>query len=145
MTDTKELPDQEPAASPPIDANLAQSKAKRKALTTLRRDLSDKELTSPAVQKLLLDEVDRLESENEALSLFRDRFHASDRCVGVLEQKVKIVVGQEIISGACVTIGGALVGYAPNIWSVQAAGPIVLAAGIGLIVLGVFAKVVVKS
>lgn len=120
----------------------AKSRSSRKALSALRRELSDKELLSPAVQKLLLDEIDRLENEQVELSGFRTRFHDADKRAAVLEQKNSINIGQEIVSTACITIGGALLGYAPSVWANQPTGALALICGAILVVLGIVAKVV---
>jgi hypothetical protein len=37
----------------------------RQAFKTVTRELSEEDLANPAVQKLLLDDLDRLETENE--------------------------------------------------------------------------------
>ena len=42
---------------------LSHSKGRR-AFSKLRRELTDEELSSPAVQRLLLDDIERLEKEN---------------------------------------------------------------------------------
>ncbi|MBL8388571.1 MAG: hypothetical protein JNK17_10175 [Hydrogenophaga sp.] len=135
--------DQEPqgGASQPAP-EPAKGRSSRKALSSLRRELSDKELLSPAVQKLLLDEIDRLESEHAELSGFRTRFYDADKRAAVLDQKNSINTGQEIVSTASITVGGALLGYAPSVWSSQPTGAVTLISGAILVVLGVVAKVV---
>ena len=56
-----ERPDQEPAGGgvrPVISAEKG-----RRSFAKLRRELSDDELSSPAVQRLLIDDIERLERE----------------------------------------------------------------------------------
>ncbi len=89
-----------------------------------------------------LDEIDRLENEQVELSGFRTRFHDADKRAAVLEQKNSINIGQEIVSTACITIGGALLGYAPSVWANQPTGALALICGAILVVLGIVAKVV---
>jgi hypothetical protein len=135
--------DQEPAGStPPTGAEPTKLKSRRKALSTLRRELSDKELLSPAVQKLLLDEIDRLEDDNTELAGYRSRFHEADKKSAILEQKHRVSISQEVISMSCITVGGAALGYAPSIWSVQPTGSLSLAFGVVLVLGGIVAKVV---
>ena len=135
--------DQEPAGStPPTGAEPTKLKFRRKALSTLRRELSDKELLSPAVQKLLLDEIDRLEGENTELAGYRSRFHEADKQSAILAQKHRVSISQEVISMSCITVGGAALGYAPSIWSVQPTGALSLAFGVVLVLGGIVAKVV---
>lgn len=144
MSSILEAPeDQEPPSvfSQPVP-EPAKGRSSRKALSTLRRELSNKELLSPAVLKLLLDEIERLESEHGELSGFRTRFHDADKRAAILEQKNSINIGQEIISTACITVGGALLGYAPSVWANQPTGVLSLISGAILVVLGIVAKVV---
>ena len=141
IPDAPEDQEPQPSSSQPAP-EPAKSRSSRRALSSLRRELSDKELLSPAVQKLLLDEIDRLEGEHAELSGFRGRFHEADKRAAVLEQKNSINTGQEIVSITCITIGGALIGYAPSVWASPPTGAVVLISGAVLIVLGVVAKVV---
>ena len=70
MPEVSEKPDQEPSSEVTIaNRPVAAVKAKvgRKAFSGAHRELNDTELSSPAVQKLLLDEIDRLERENNEL------------------------------------------------------------------------------
>ena len=133
--------DQEPPGPGPMPgAEPTKGKARRRALASLRRELSDKELLSPAVQKLLLDEIDRLEEDNTELGGYRSRFHEADKKAAVLQQKQTISIAQEIISLSCITVGGAALGYAPSVWSSQPTGGIALAFGVVLVMGGIIAK-----
>lgn len=116
----------------------------RRALTTARRELSDKELLSPVIPKMLLDEIDRLEEDKTELAGFRNRFYDADKKVAVLEQKQKIDIAQEIVSLTCLTIGGAALGYAPSVWASQPTGAIALGFGIVLVLGGIIAKALTK-
>jgi hypothetical protein len=115
---------------------------KRKSFSKLRRELDEEELNSPAVQKLLIDEIERLENENTDLADYRDKYYTVDKSKGILEQKLKTNVSQEIISGVCMTVGAASLGYAPALWVNQPSGWIAIAFGLVLIVSGVVAKAV---
>lgn len=135
--------DQEPAGSrPPPGSEPTKGKFRRKALASLRRELSDKELLSPAVQKLLLDEIDRLEDDNTELAGYRSRFYEADKKAAILEQKHTASIAHEIISISCITVGGAAIGFAPSVWSTQPTGAIALAFGVVLVLGGVVAKAV---
>ena len=57
-------------------------------MSNVRRELSEEELSSPAVQRMLLDELDRLETEAGELKEFKefkDRFYSADKDAAVLE------------------------------------------------------------
>ena len=133
-------------------SGLPTSKEKQ-AFQNITRELSDDDLTNPAVGKLLLDERDRLEiendelkkrleNENDKLSNYREKFHEADKKVAVLQEKNKTHLATEIISAVCFTIGAVLIGYAPVLWKSQPSGWIALALGSILIIGGIVAKVV---
>ena len=60
-----------------------------RAFHNISRELTEEDLAnpSPAVQKLLLNEIDRLEIEKEEYRSYVELFHKADRKVAVLEQK----------------------------------------------------------
>lgn len=51
----------------------------RRAFTNVRRELSDEELSSPAVQRMLIDDIERLEKENFDLLEYQEKFHEADK------------------------------------------------------------------
>ena len=51
----------------------------RRAFINLRRELSDEELSSPAVQRMLVDEIERIEQDNMRLSKFQDSYYKAYR------------------------------------------------------------------
>src|SRR2546421_8204425 len=124
MTDT-ELLDQEPDESESKGPNI--SIKTRQPFAKLRRELSEEELTSPAVQRLLLDDLERLDREVSELTTYRERFHAMDKRAAILEQSIKKSLASEIIFGVCLCVGAAALGYAPAVWSNQPSGYISIA------------------
>jgi len=143
MANDLEPPDQEPSLEPKAsNAEQTKGKYRRKALATAHRELSDEELSSPAVQKLLLDEIDRIESENNDLLEYRSKFHEVDKKVAVLEQQGKQKIVTEIISMTCTTIGAAALGYSRVLWSDQPTAYIAIAFGSILVICGIIAKVI---
>ncbi len=63
---------------------VAKGNSGRKSFSKLRRELSDDELSSPAVQRMLIDEIERLDADRVELISFRGKFHDSDKKVAVL-------------------------------------------------------------
>lgn len=117
----------------------------RRAFSNLRRELTDDELSSPAVQRLLLDDIERLEKENGRLGGYQDLYYAADKNAAVLREKLKTHVALEVIFGVCLTIGAALMGYAPSLWSSEKAdGQIALGLGVILIIGSIVSKLVEK-
>jgi len=114
----------------------------RRALSGLKRELTNEELSSTGTQKMLLEELERLSQEVGNLSGYRESFYQADKLVAVLEEKLKRFKSVEIVSGACLAIGAAALGYAPAVWEHQPSGWICLAFGVVLVVGGIYAKVV---
>lgn len=114
----------------------------RRALSSLKRELTDDELASTGTQKMLLEELERLTEENSVLGSFRSLFHEADKNVAILSEKQKKNISFEIISGACLAIGAASLGYAPSVWDYPPSGPILIAFGVVLTIGGVVAKAI---
>jgi hypothetical protein len=119
-----------------------ESPKSHRAFSRLKRELSDEELSSPGVQKLLLDYLAKADDEIATLKSFRDRFYESDKRHGVLEEKLKINTSAEVISLGSLAVGSAALGYAPSLWSTAHGGPIAIAFGMVLILAGIGAKVI---
>lgn len=115
----------------------------RRAFSKLRRELSDDELSSPAVQRLLIDDIERLEKENGKLVDYQDSYHETDKKTAVLNEKLKTNIAHEVIFGVCLTVGAALIGFTPSLWDPNKPhGWISIALGVVLIVGGIASKVV---
>lgn len=105
--------------------------------------MTDEELSSPAVQRLLIDDIERLEKENGKLSDYQDSYYTADKKAAVLSEQLKTSVAREVIFGVCLTIGAALIGFSPSLWaSDKLHGEISLALGFILIIGGIVSKVV---
>jgi hypothetical protein len=116
------------------------SRKSRQSFSRVKRELSDEELSSPAVQKLLIEEIERLESDNDALSVYREKFYESDKKKAILEEKLQKNIANDIIFGACLTVGSAALGYAPSLWASQPSGQIALIFGVVLILGGIASR-----
>jgi hypothetical protein len=105
-----------------------------KPTSKLRRELADEELNNPAVQKLLLGEIDRLELRANELESFESRFHQSDKEKAVLEEKLKAHNALDILHSFCLAAGSAIMGLS-SLVKINETGWIFLVVG-GLLVLG---------
>lgn len=141
---TEQQPDVEPSEpSETVTAVTPKGNSGRRSFLNLRRELTDEELASPAVQRMLLDELERLDQECEDLRLFRDRFHTCDKLAGILEERFKSKVSLEIMHVTCFLISGSSLGYAASNWGAEPTVSILaLIFGGVLAVAGVVAKVV---
>lgn len=121
---------------PHDDGSVQSNRKARKALSNVRRELSEEELKSPAVQRMLLDELERLETEVGDLRVFKDSFYSADKDAAVLRERLRASVARD--SG--LAIGAAILGLAPSLWSSQPIGGIVVALGVALVVFALLAK-----
>lgn len=108
---------------------------RRLAFGEIKRQLSDEDLKSPGVQKLLLDDLERAESECEIMQGYIERYHDADKRAAVLEERVRSGTAIEIMFGVGVGLGGTIMGLAPMFWSDQPKGYIALIIG-GLLICG---------
>lgn len=125
-------PDVEPKAGeslPPIsDVKPATS---RKSLAKISRELRDEDLASPVAQKMMLDELERLEAECEKGKSHQADFHRADKECAVLREKLKSNKAVEVVILACSTLGGIALGFSTTTnWQVGALGAILVVAGI---------------
>lgn len=116
----------------------------RRSFSSARRELTEEELGHPAVQKMMMDELDRLDGDNTDLKLYVDRFHVADKSAAILLEKQKRATASEIIYGAMMTVGAAAIGYSPSAGEGGTSDPMILGFGVILVVAGVLSKVVAK-
>jgi hypothetical protein len=124
--------------SEPIAAELPKS---HRALSRLKRELTDDELGSSGVQKMLLELLQRAEDDNADLTPFREKYHLTDKQNGVLNEKLKSRTAADVVSMGSLAVGAAALGYAPSVWASQPTGWIALAFGILLTLVGIAARV----
>lgn len=139
MSDEKIDKEQSDSQSEKFSDKGNESPKSRKAFSKLRRELSDDELNSPAVQKLLLDNLDQLENTNFELEIFEDKFHAVDKEKAVLEEKLKSTQSSEILYTFTLTIGAAIIGLSPTFWT-TGFGWLVVIVGFLLVLGGLISK-----
>jgi hypothetical protein len=128
------------AGSKPITTEEAPKS--HRAFSRLKRELSDDELNSPGVQKLLLDYLAQADEEITTLKSFRDRFYETDKKNGILQEKLTANDAAEVVSTGSIAVGAAALGYAPSLWTSQPTGWLALTFGAVLTVVGISAKVI---
>jgi hypothetical protein len=134
---TREI-DEEPSRSALVEAGSAKE---RRAFAKVRRELSEEELASPGVQKVLLDMIDTLEQQVVEGNAFRDRFHEMDKDCATLKVKLQSSLGAEVTYGVCLSVGSALIGLSASVWDKQPAGWLVLIIGALLTIAGILSKI----
>lgn len=104
------------------------------------RELSEEELKSPAVQKLLINEHDRMLNEINRLKQFSDKYHEKDKESAVLLEKQKISKASEVLYTFCEVGGSLLAGISSIYWDNH--GWIILLTGILFVAGGIIYKLV---
>jgi hypothetical protein len=117
---------------------------KRQAFRDIRRQLQEQELSSPGVQKLLLEELETADAKCDVLEGYVERFHEADKRAAVLQEKLTTQTAFDILFGAGVGLGCAIMGLAPLFWDGSIKGPITLGVGF-LLVAGTTAARIVKQ
>lgn len=106
------------------------------------RVLSEDDLDSPGIKKLILSEIDKLQNRVEELELVESKYHILDKRNAVLEGKIQKNGSFEILYSFCLTIGSALAGISGVFWETK--GVILMVIGLVLIAGGIAAKIVRK-
>lgn len=107
---------------------------KRQAFRDIRRQIEEEDLGSPGVQKMLLDDLERAESECEILQGYIERYHEADKRSAVLEERLRTQTAVEIFFGVGVGLGGTILGLAPVFWDTQPQGALALVVGLILVI-----------
>ncbi len=106
----------------------------------VQRLLSEEDMASPAVQKLLLNENDRMTRELGKLHLMEEKYHARDKEAAIFEEKLKKSSGAEILYTLCTSGGAALVGFSKAFWDNN--GWVLLVMGFVFVICGLVFKFV---
>jgi hypothetical protein len=80
----------------------------------LKREITEEDLKHPAVQRILLSEIDKLEIENIELKKIRDKYYEVDKTKAVIEEKLQKVTSNEILFTFSLTIGSIIIGFAAS-------------------------------
>ena len=125
--------------------NTDYSKKSKPHFAKLRTELTDEDLASSGVQKMLLAEITRLESEVISTSNYQDKFYKADKESAILIEKQKTFVLVEVLYSTSLTLGAVLLGFSPSVkmneviqpWMIGGIGILLI---IGAIVTKVFKK-----
>lgn len=118
-----------------------QPKKRRRSFGKVRRELTEEELDTSGVQKMLLDEVERLEGAEIDLKSTSEKFHKANTQLEVAREKLKTHNAFDIISTGNVAVGSLLFGAAFNWKDDSTLFWVLIILGVVLIAVGVFAKV----
>lgn len=125
--------------------NANYTKKQKSHFSKLRTELTDEDLKSSGVQKMLLADIVRLENEVIETSIYQDKFHTTDKQSAILTEKQKTFVFSEILYSTNLTLGAVLIGLSPSIekgkliesWMIGGIGGLLI---LGAIITKVFKK-----
>lgn len=120
--------------------------------SNLKREISEEDLKTPAVQRILLSEVDKLENKvyelenllnekNYEFSHLKELFHNKDKEKDILDEKFKTSTSQEVLYSFCIAAGSAIIGFSKVVWDLGY-GQIFIVVGLFLIIGGIISKAV---
>jgi hypothetical protein len=134
------------AAAPPAGPPPQTPATGRLALRNITRQLTEADLGTPGVQKLLVDLLERSDEENISLRNYMDLFHAKDKEAAILAADLRTNRALEIFFAAGLAFGGIIAGLAGYFWAKKEpdhiAGTIALVVGVGMLVASIFARLV---
>jgi len=93
----------------------------RSFLQVGRKNLSEKDLSTPAARRFLIAEIERLDQQCVEHQGFVQKFHDQRVTIATLTESAKISTWKEILSGACLAVGAAGLGAAPGYFSIPGA------------------------
>lgn len=115
-------------------------KSPKRPYSKLAVELTDDDLQSPGVQKLLLAEISRLEHHSSNYEFCKDALSIANQKCAVLEEKQRTSVLLEVLYSAGLGVGATLVGLTPSVKESAYSPMVVLGLGAVLIVIAVVAK-----
>lgn len=114
----------------------------RQSFARLRRALTDEELSSTAVQRMLIDEIERLEADCIEHRAYVKMYHDESKKRAVAEEKLLTKRAVEVLHVSSLSAGSLALGFAPTIWTTQPAAWLMVIGGGTLIVGSIVAKII---
>lgn len=132
----------EPQATSPKgdESHTPQPKLGRRSFENVQRELKENEFNSPVVQKMLLDDLDRLETVETEFKHILKAYYEARIELAVASEKLRTHNGFDILSTSCIAIGSIISGAA---FSFEIREPIFMlleVLGVVLIAVGIFSK-----
>jgi hypothetical protein len=80
------------------------------AYSKLKRELTEEDLESPPVRKLLLSDLDKCEMRIDKLERYYEEYHRIDKEKNILDERIKGLTSINILYSFCLAIGSILIG-----------------------------------
>jgi hypothetical protein len=107
----------------------------------LWRELTEDDLSHPAVQKLIISNIDALESQVSELKVYETKYHHYDKQHAILKEKLEKYNSHEILYSICLAAGSWLIWFG----SILDKPIIVILVGVLLIISWISSKVIVSK
>ena len=95
------------------------STGRRQAFQDLKRRLTNDDLANTGAQKLLLEMLSNAEDERDEYKTYVARFHAADRSVGILTEKLEGDRVSEVMFAVGIGVGCAAIGLSTYFWDAK--------------------------
>lgn len=92
---------------------------RKKALSKVKRELSDEELTQSGVQKLLIQQTESLEDELKETKEYISKYHLLFSENSVLKEKINGSTNYEILHNFVLSMGGVLLGISGSFYNIE--------------------------
>ena len=115
-------------------------KSPRKPYSKIAVELTDEDLKSPGVQKLLLAEISRLEHHSLKYEFCKDELSSANQKCAVLEEKQKKHTFTEVLYTAGLGVGATMIGLTPSVKESSFPPLVILGLGAVLILVAIAAK-----
>jgi hypothetical protein len=114
----------------PVEGATAPSAGRRPSFRDLHRQLTDEEMKQSGVQKLLIEDIERMEADCDTLQDYVEKYYVADKQVGILTEKLRTETALDIITSVGWLAGGALMSLSYSLWSITTfKGVVVFVAG----------------
>ncbi len=98
------------ALTTPEQASIKDAADRMMVFSRLKRGLTESDWKNSGARKLILDRIERTESELLELKEYRSRFHDKDKEAAVLRQEMQQLKKADKLSDFCLSAGGVWIG-----------------------------------
>lgn len=116
-------------------------KGRRLSFGKVRRELTEDELGSSGVQKMLLDELDRMDGAEAELKTISAKYHDTNTALAVYKEKLKTHNAFDIISTGTIAVGSLIFGVVFSLQGNDKVFWMLVVLSVVFVAIGIFAKV----
>lgn len=117
---------------------------RRQAFRYIKREIPESDLSSPSIMKLILNELERTESDYAYCRSYIERFHKADKRAAVYKERTKTIKAIEVLFQISSNLGCLLLGLTAGLWNSQPFGWLSLSIGT-LLFVGTYLARIIKG